>query len=269
MLGLLAPSTAADPREAVQGGATGAGRTRPRGRFPITWQANMALLGPFQQGALPLPTVPEECAGREAVEVQAQHPAAVTGQAGPPDHGQAAVGGLPHHGAVSESQASGGRGWELRGPSSGTALMCWGWCLGPGGEEKGPRLAHLPHSLVTPLPARPQAIQLYRREDKGQGRADPLGCGERSGPAERLLQLLAGRWVPGAGKWGLQRAGCEERERAAAAAHVKGTQRHQTQMQTSALRPEPGCSPAPPGSCPVGGGACRAGPHMSQQPAMQ
>lgn len=26
--------------------------------------------------------------------------------------------------------------------------------------------------------------------------------GKRSGPAERLLQLLAGRWVPGAGKLG-------------------------------------------------------------------
>lgn len=49
-----------------------------------------------------------------------------------------------------------------------------------------------------------QAICLYRREDRGQGRASTLGgwVGKRSGPAERLLQLLAGRWVPGAGKLG-------------------------------------------------------------------
>lgn len=35
--------------------------------------------------------------------------------------------------------------------------------------------------------------------------------GKRSGPAERLLQLLAGRWVPGAGKLGSAEEGKDVR----------------------------------------------------------
>lgn len=35
--------------------------------------------------------------------------------------------------------------------------------------------------------------------------------GKRSGPAERLLQLLAGRWVPGAGTLGTAEAGRDVR----------------------------------------------------------
>lgn len=104
-----------------------------------------------------------------------------------------------------------GRGWglteaslrRLRGPSSGTALLC----LGMGGV-KGPGGCCLPHSLIAPLPARLPGHLLVQK-GRTEGRADILGgwVGKRSGPAERLLQLLAGRWVPGAGKLGITEEG--------------------------------------------------------------
>ena len=107
--------------------------------------------------------------------------------------------------------------------------------------------------------------------------------GKRSGPAERLLQLLAGRWVPGAGELGVRRRARTE-ERARSSGTCKRTQRRDARTQPARRAgacaeqgKEPGCAlgphlapapgvEAPTGSCPGGGG-----PHwgpMSQQPAM-
>lgn len=130
------------------------------------------------------------------------------------------------------------------------------------------------------LPGRPGPLLVQEGGWRaGQGKADALGgrVGKRSGPAERLLQLLAGRGVPGAGKSGRAEGEDVRRSERAAAAHVKGTQRRN--RHTNANKPKgagsPGragegawlLSPAPPGSCPVGGGSLQGrpplGPHES------
>lgn len=147
--------------------------------------------------------------------------------------------------------------------------------------EKGPeacwRQACLPLSFITPLPARPSADTEGRRR-AGQGRADTLGgwVGKRSGPAERLLQLLAGRWVPGAGELGVQRRARTEERKSSSSTCKRNTKRRQTHERKPAR-----CEQAPALSrgrslaalsgptwlLPVGGGTLQSrpppGPHES------
>lgn len=92
--------------------------------------------------------------------------------------------------------------------------------------------------ILLELPCLPgcQAICLYRREDRGQGRASTLRgwVGKRSGPAERLLQLLAGRWVPGAGKLGTAEGGDVRRMRESSSTWKRNTKTQQTHECTQA-----------------------------------
>lgn len=60
--------------------------------------------------------------------------------------------------------------------------------------------------------------------------------GKRSGPAERLLQLLAGRWVPGAGELGVRRRARTE-ESASSSGTCKRTQRRDARERN--LQPAP------------------------------
>lgn len=129
--------------------------------------------------------------------------------------------------------------------------------------------------ILLELPCLPgcQAICLDRREDRGQGRASTLGgwVGKRSGPAERLLQLLAGRWVPGAGKLGTAEEDEIEQQQHMEKEHkdTTDTRRHTGAGQAGK---EPAALPAPPGPWPPGGGTLLGKPPpgpVNPQPAMQ
>lgn len=81
-----------------------------------------------------------------------------------------------------------------------------GWGAGPWGWLQ-PRL---PHSLIAPLPASlPGHLLVQKGRMEGRAGQTPRegGWGRGLAPAERLLQLLAGRWVPGAGKLGIAEEG--------------------------------------------------------------
>lgn len=100
--------------------------------------------------------------------------------------------------------------------------------------------------------------------------------GKRSGPAERLLQLLAGRWVPGAGELGVQRRARTEERKSSSSTCKRNTKRRQTHERKPAR-----CEQAPALSrgrslaalsgptwlLPVGGGTLQSrpplGPHES------
>lgn len=94
----------------------------------------------------------------------------------------------------------------------------------------------------------------------GQGRADTLvgWVGNRSGPAERLLQLLAGRWVSGARKLGIaEEEGCERKEEEQQ--HIEINRKTQ---------PTQGCTQA---HCEQGARLCEEGtlPALSRPPVGQ
>lgn len=81
--------------------------------------------------------------------------------------------------------------------------------------------------------------------------------GKRSGPAERLLQLLAGRWVSGARKLGIAEGGCERKE--------KEQQHIEINRKT---QPTQGCTQA---HCEQGARLCEEGtrPALSRCPVGQ
>lgn len=80
--------------------------------------------------------------------------------------------------------------------------------------------------------------------------------GKRSGPAERLLQLLAGRWVPGAGKLGAAEEGRDVRMRESSGSTWKrNTKTQDTRMHRSVLR-------AGSRGCAGEGACCSPQPHL-------
>lgn len=164
----------------------------------------------------PGPPLSPRCAGREVRRGRHQHPV----RAG---RAQARPGCCPGSSALPRGQH--GR----PGGGAGAGATLWSCCdvlHGAWGRGRGrAQTSPPPHSDNSPAC---RAASHPITQEGGQRAGQMPWGGERSGPAERLLQLLAGRGVPGAGK-GVAEEGRERRERAAAAAaHVKGTQRHQT-----------------------------------------
>lgn len=106
----------------------------------------------------------------------------------------------------SPSGREGGRGVNRGLSQEAPRAKLWTGCDMPGeGWGEGP----WSRSLIAPLPARLPGHLLVQKGGQGAARADTSGgwVGKRSGPAERLLQLLAGRWGPGAGKLGITEEG--------------------------------------------------------------
>lgn len=138
---------------------------------------------PFHREPCPSPQSQRSVLAGRLWRCRHQHPA-VTGQAGPPDHGQAAVRGSSAPPPRLRIAGLWGKGLGAQRAKLWNRFDVLGMMPGAGWGGEGPRLAHLPHSLITLLPARPQAIQLYRREDKGQGRAGqtPWGVGRGLAP---------------------------------------------------------------------------------------
>lgn len=69
--------------------------------------------------------------------------------------------------------------------------------------------------------------------------------GKRSGPAERLLQLLAGRWVPGAGELGTAEEGRDVRRTESGSSTWKRNTKTQQTHESTQAHCEPGARAAP------------------------